>query len=259
MKNLIIVVLVCFSILASAETNAQPENAPFISGEKLSFKVAFSSALTGNITAGNASLKVYYKKEFIENNSCYHIVAEGGTSGFVEFFYNINEKFESYVDDETILPLLFTRRTRENNYKRDDTVRFNHDKQTAQSSRKKISITPNTRDVVSAFYYARMQDISNMKEGGSFDIPYFFDDTITKTRIVYVGKQKIKTKMGTFNCVVFKPLVLTGRVFEEKFPITFWITDDKNRIPILIESKLIVGKARIELTSYNGSAYLAEN
>jgi len=250
MRKMIFTILVSISILTSAQTKKEIEKTFFSSGENLSFRVVLSSALTGDITAGEASLKVSRDKEIIGGNSHIYVVAEGETLGLVEFFYKIEEKFESWIDDETILPLKFTRRTRENNYKKDDIVYFNHNKLTAQSLNKKINIPENTHDIISAFYFARMQDISNMKEGDSFSIPYYFDDAISETKVVYIGKQKITTGLGTFNCLVFKPLALTGRVFNQKYPLTFWVTDDKRRVPVLIESKLIVGKARAELISY---------
>jgi len=247
---MILTFLVSMSIFTSAQTERKIEKTPFSSGEYLSFRVALSSALTGDITAGQASLKVFREKEIIGGHSYFYVVAEGVTLGLVEFFYKIEEKFESWIDDETILPLKFTRRTRENKYKKDDIVHFNHSKLTAESKNKKINITPDTHDIISAFYFARMQDISKMKEGESFSIPYYFDDAISETKVVYIGKQRITTGLGTFNCLVFKPLALTGRVFNQKYPITFWVTDDKRRTPVLIESKLIVGKARAELISY---------
>jgi len=47
-------------------------------------------------------------------------------------------------------------------------------------------------------------------------------------------------------------MVVKGKVFDESYPITMWVTDDTKRIPILIESKLSVGEARIELTHFDG-------
>jgi len=251
MKKIIIAVLISISLFSTAETGRQIEAIPFRSGEVLTFRIAFNSVLTGNLTAGKASLKVLQEKELIRDNSCYHVVMQGGTTGFVEHFYKIDEKFDSYINDKSILPLLFKRRTRENRYKKDDIVYFNHNNQTAKSIKKKTTITANTHDIISAFYFARMQDFSKMKVGESFSIPYYFDDTIAVTKIVYFGKQNIKTGMGTFSCLVLKPLVATGRVFSQQYPVTFWVTNDKNRIPVLIESKLVVGKARIELVAYS--------
>jgi len=67
-----------------------------------------------------------------------------------------------------------------------------------------------------------------------------------------MGRETIKTKLGKFNCLKIEPMVATGNVFEDSYPVKLWVTDDGNRIPILIESKLSVGSVRVELTAYGG-------
>jgi len=255
MKKVIFGILLSTSLFASAITNRQIEKSTFTSGEKLSFRIAFSSALTGSLTAGKATLEVFPNKKNIRGHSSFHVVAKGETTGFVELFYKVKDKFESYIDDENILPLIFIRRTRENKYKKDEIVHFNHDEQTAESSKKTIRIPANTQDMVSAFYFARTQNISRLNEGESFDIPFYLDDSVYTTKVIFVGRQTIKTKIGQFNCLVFKPRVIKGKVFDEQYPATMWVTDDSNRLPVLIESKLRVGKARLELVAYEGIAY----
>ena len=58
--------------------------------------------------------------------------------------------------------------------------------------------------------------------------------------------------MGLFSCLKLQPQAIKGKVFDEQFPVTLWVTDDKNHIPVLIETKLTVGSARVELTSFSG-------
>lgn len=254
MRKFIFGVLLSTSLLASAVTNRQIDKATFTNGEKLSYRIAFSSALTGSLTAGKATLEVSPKRTNVKGHSAFHVIAKGETTGFVELFYKVNDKFESYIDVEDILPLIFVRRTRENKYKKDEIVHFNHDERTAESAKKTIKIPSNTQDLVSAFYFARTQNISNLNNGDSFDIPFYLDDTVYTTKVIFVGRQTIKTKMGKFNCLVFKPRVIKGKVFDEQYPATLWVTDDVNRLPVLVESKLRVGKARLELTAYEGLA-----
>ena len=45
-------------------------------------------------------------------------------------------------------------------------------------------------------------------------------------------------------------MVVTGEVFSRKYPMTVWVTDDANHIPVLAESEIIIGKVRLELTDY---------
>jgi hypothetical protein len=50
----------------------------------------------------------------------------------------------------------------------------------------------------------------------------------------------------------FKPMVLKGKVFSQPYPMTLWISDDKNRVPLLVESGLVVGSVKLELSEYSG-------
>ena len=60
--------------------------------------------------------------------------------------------------------------------------------------------------------------------------------------------------MGTYKCLKFKPMVATGSVFKDPYPMTLWISDDANHIPILAESAVIVGKVKLEIIKYTGLA-----
>jgi len=253
MKRLFsILFIITISVHLWSQSYKKVENLAFNNGEKLTFRVSFNSLLTGNVKAGQVTLTVNTDDVVINNRNALHIVARGWTTGVVEFFYKIDDHFESYIDQETIVPLRFIQRKRENKYKKDEIVNFNREELVAESKNARKKISHSTQDILSAFYYARTLNVSNLNKGNYFQIPFFLDDSIYTSKIVYAGKEQIKTKMGKFNCLKFKPMVVKGRVFDETYPITVWVTDDVNRIPILIESKLSVGEARIELTDCNG-------
>jgi len=69
-------------------------------------------------------------------------------------------------------------------------------------------------------------------------------------RILFEGRERITTSLGTFNTLRFKPEMLRGQVFNQPYPMTLWVSDDKNKIPIRAESGLIVGCAGLDLTHF---------
>jgi len=225
-----------------------------VRGEKLNFRVAFNSALTGSITGGKISLEVKDENKIINQRSTYHVVGEGKTTGFIEFFYKIHDRLESYFDQDALIARQFVRNTRENKYKKDDLVIFRQDDRLAVSMTKVVKVPANVQDVVSAFYYARTLDVSGLKPGGTFEIPFFLDDSVYHSRVIFKGRETVKIKLGTFRCIAFQPMVATGYAFDDPYPITIWITDDANRLPIMIESEQPVGRGRVELISYSGLA-----
>lgn len=252
MKQLFISVLSFLTITISAQSYRTVDNKAFDTGEKLTYVVAFSSLLTGNMTAGKLTLEVMPDKKTVANRSTFHVVAQGNSTGFFELFYKVNDRYESFIDEKAIVPLKFIQRKRENSYRKNDTMYFNQLENTAKSTLKEFDIPANSHDMVSALYFARTLNYDKIAKGSTINIPFVIDDSVYHSKIIYVGRQIVKTKMGEFSCFAFKPMVFTGKVFDQKFPMTFWVTDDSNHLPVLIESKLSVGKARIELTNYEG-------
>lgn len=249
---LIILLLSCLSVFPQSYRSVQ--NNAFVRGEKLTFRVAFNSSLTGSITGGKATLEVKNENKVLNNRSTYHVVGEGKTTGFIELFYKIHDRFESYFDQDALIARQFVRRTRENNYKKDDLVVFRQEDLLAVSLTKIVKVPANMQDVISAFYYARTLDISNLEPGGIIHVPFFLDDSVYNSRVIFKGRETVKIKLGKFRCIAFRPMVATGYAFDDPYPITIWLTDDANRMPVLIESEQSVGRARVELTSFSGLA-----
>lgn len=70
--------------------------------------------------------------------------------------------------------------------------------------------------------------------------------------MVYEGKEIVEIKLGKFRCLRFKPGMATGEVFSNKYPVTLWVTDDKNHVPVLVNAAIIVGSIKAELKEYEG-------
>jgi len=123
----------------------------------------------------------------------------------------------------------------------------------AKSKNEKIDVPPNVQDIVSSFYYLRNLDFDQIKNN-ELSVNFYLDDTVYNSKISFLGKEIVETEIGTFNCLKFCPMMATGEVFDDPYPLSVWITDDKNHIPVLLESKIIVGSVKIELIKYSGLA-----
>ena len=109
-------------------------------------------------------------------------------------------------------------------------------------------------DILSVVYYARNIDYDNFDAGQTFPVKIFMDKEIHPLQVKYKGKEakkKIKGQ-GSFNTIKFSPEVITGDVFEEGTEMNIWVSDDGNRIPLLIESPVSVGSVKAVLKSYSG-------
>lgn len=253
-----IVLLSIFTVLLSANTFGQKlrkiDNHAFKRGERLEFKIFYDAMLTGKVTAGIAYLEVGKDKVVMNDRPVYYVKGEGWSKGAFNFFFKVQDKFESYFDEEAIIPYKFVRKIREGGYKADEDVKFFHLTHIASSNRKLKHIPSNVQDVISAFYYARTIDYSHAKVGDIFPIPFYLDDSVYTTAIQYDGSEVVKTSLGEFRCLRFKPMVVTGKVFSNPYPMILWVTDDKNRLPVLGVSAVVVGSIKVELTGYTNIA-----
>lgn len=216
-------------------------------GENLKYKVAFSSGLTGSVKGGEATLSVKSSTAKVGNNSVYHATLKGGTTGVIEWFYQVSNNYETFIDTKTNAPVMYRQSVRENKYTSTDTVYFDQSGRTATYKNKKIAIPNNTHDFVSMIYYVRTLDMAKMNKGDSFTLPFFTSDKVINSKIIYSGLENIRANGKTVMCYAFKPQVAKGKVFNQDYPATIWISADDNRIPMLIEARMKVGKVKMEL------------
>ena len=94
--------------------------------------------------------------------------------------------------------------------------------------------------------------MNNAKIGDVFPVNFYMDAENYQLRFKFVKRETIKTDAGTFKALVIKPQLLKGRVFKDEEALTLWVSDDENKIPLMVESDIFVGSVKAELTSYSG-------
>lgn len=225
------------------------KNEAFRPGEVLHFRVHY-----GILDAGTAQLEVRPELKSIGGRECYHVVGTGQSVGAFDWFFKVRDRYESVIDKDAMIPWLFIRRIEEGGYTKNQNVSFNHYRDSARSEKATIAIPDNTQDLISAFYYARTLDFSHADPGDIFEINGYLDDEIIPLNLKVLGREKVKTKLGTFNCIKFRPMLQEGRVFKEQEDMTVWISDDKNRIPVRVQTDILVGSIKMDLTGYENLA-----
>jgi hypothetical protein len=103
---------------------------------------------------------------------------------------------------------------------------------------------------VSALYYARNIDFNRFKPGDRITFSMFLDNEVYNMYLRYMGKEEIKTRYGKFRTIKLKPLLIKGTLFEGGEKMVAWVTDDLNRIPVRVESPLLVGSVKVDMMNY---------
>jgi hypothetical protein len=244
--------LVLFAILILTLNFDTIQPQPYGVGEWFKFRIHY-----GFINAGYATLEV--KEDVRDNKKVFHAIGKGYTTGISRFFFKVEDNYESYFDKQTNKPYQFVRKINEGGYTKNQEGFFNQYtnkilvKDYKHKTEKAFSVTENVQDIVSTFYYLRNHpNVDKLKVGESILVDMFFDDEIFKFKLKFVGRENINSKFGKVACMIFRPMVQSGRVFKEEESLTVWISDDHNKIPIRIKADLAVGSLKADIDSFKG-------
>src|SRR3990167_9290191 len=123
-------------------------NNAYTKGEKLKYRIHY-----GFLTGGYAEIEVKNQNFFINNRQCHQLVIWGYTVGITDWVYKVKDRYESFVDEKTLLPLKHIRDVSESSYKRHDEVFFDYEKDTIYSKlHGRFPLKYETHDIVSAFF-----------------------------------------------------------------------------------------------------------
>jgi hypothetical protein len=222
----------------------------FMEGEELNYTLHY-----GFIKAGEA--KITLTKEFFGNAfDVFHASAKANTTGLAKKLFPVVDIYESFFDINSNLPIKSIRNIKEGNYKYYNEVYFNQYENTVKSQLSGMHKVPaNIHDMVSAFFYVRRVNFANYKGGEIVAVDTYFGDEIFPFYIIFKGRETVHTDLGKFKCLKFIPIVEPGRIFKESDDMTFWLSDDENKVPVQVKFDMIVGSFKCDLTGYKNNKF----
>jgi len=214
---------------------------------------------------------IWLKTGFIEFNVnqssyngryIYHLEATAHTNSSYDWIISVRDSYQCYLDIETLKPLWYHRQKNEGKYYADDRYLYSHEnncvyiftENTNQPFRKDtLNMGECTWDVLSALYYARNLDLSELQPHDSVPLAAIINNKIYNLHIRFLARDTIRMKNGNkYSCLLFSAPLIESDVSKAGNDIRFWITDDNNRIPVFIEVKLPVGSIKAYLTEMYG-------
>lgn len=246
---------ICFVMLCMLlhlQTVAQGDfcaikNISFQQGEKLVFKVYYNM---GRIWVGAGEAVFTVNATRINGRNAFHVVGDGKTYKSYDWFYRVRDRYETYMDMETMLPLKFVRNVDEGGFKIYNSVTFDQNNNRAVSTNGVYHVPKCVQDVLSSIYYARNIDYNKYQPGAKIPFSMFLDDQVYHLYIRYLGKEKITTRYGTFNTIKIRPLLIEGTIFKGGEKMTVWVSDDDNHVPVRVDSPILVGSIKVDLIGY---------
>ena len=226
-------------------------------GERIEYRVHY-----GVINAGETVLKIDEDIHSINNRPCYKVDIFGRTKGFFDMVTTVRDNWGTYLDTSAVVSQMFYQTIKEGKYLKKEVIEFDQINNVAIVNRldkkdstliKKDSIPTisNIQDIVSGYYYMRTFDYDTMKTDQIFTVTGFFDDTTYHVKVKFLGRDKIKTKIGEFNTFLISPIMPKNSFFRGKNPIKAWVSDDRFRIPLKVKAELLIGALEIDIRSYD--------
>jgi hypothetical protein len=204
--------------------------------------------------------------EFSHDQKCSgaYLLAYAKSTGLLKLIKNIHFRYESCMDTVTGLPVSDSRILIEGDYVDTSTVYYDH--LTRKDSSLIYSVKTDTivgpkgiYDLLSGFYHYRANYIrDNLPLNHTVTTTTFFIDKIWDLTIRYCGKDKIRTDLGTIECLIVKPVTVIGHFFRTSDAMTIWATNDGKYVPVKFSIDFRLGTLTGYISDYKSSNILYE-
>lgn len=257
--------LLCLPLVGQAQYLCSVNNDLLVPGESLNYQLYYNVGFVW-IPAGLCEFRV--KNATYNNKPALQLSAQGRSHKSFDAFYRVRDTLISYVDSQTLNPFRAYKYTHEDNWNGIDDFSFrkvnDHWLISTRLKRKRgwkpIVESESDRcgfDIVTSIYRLRCFASPDMYTPGKrLDIPVRLDDGEYMVHLTYIGKERIKLfGDGYYNAHAFTLSMIEGNIFKRGDELKMWISDDKNRIPLLIESPIRVGYVKALFRSGERTKY----
>ena len=236
-------------------------NWTFQPGERLTYKIYYNWNFVW-VAAGEVTFGV----DEAPNNQ-YHLSADGRTYAAYDWAFRVRDRYDTYIDRETLLPVRATKNLHEGRYTLYEDNHFDQTGKQAHTRRGRsretvredvsIDLSNCAHDLLSILYFTRNLDLNDYRVGAELPIELYLDKEVYPLKIRYRGREGEKKVrgQGTLPTHRLNPEVIAGGVFNEDAQMQIWVSDDQNQIPLLIESPIKVGSVKVVLKDYEGLLY----
>jgi len=222
----------------------------FYIGEMLTYQISYLGIRMGSIQVNTTA------NEVIAGRTCAHITGHLQSASFYDFIYKIDDKIDSWIDINTMVPVKYSLIQRESKQTVDDLQLFDQDTlkthflfyQLKKGKERKINETVYIPrffyDVFSAVFFARGAELS---VGAAYTFP-IVDKTHIKIFSMKVLERSSIEVMGKMT-EAFKieaKSTLPGDL-KENGSIFFWVSTDSGRKIVHFEANIKLGAVKGEL------------
>ncbi|MBW8324386.1 MAG: DUF3108 domain-containing protein [Prolixibacteraceae bacterium] len=235
---------------------------PFKSGEYARYGAYYNWNFIW-LQSGEVEFKadtIQYKKQ-----KAWHLKAVGKTFKTYDLLYSVRDTFEVFSNYDTFKPL-YSRRVL-NHAKSNSVHQYSFDYETGKIETRirqedkplytgRIPVQENTYDLLATAYHFRKFDFDKLFVGQKVPYRMLIDRQVADLYFRYLGKENVKTRNGKeYRCHKVSVYLLQGDFFPEGEYMKVWFTDDKNHLPVQVESEIQVGSVKALLLDSKSLKY----
>ena len=228
----------------------------FKHGERITYNAVYNWGFIW-INAGNVEFKV--SETTYNGTDAYHFNSYGTSIPSYDWLFKVRDYFQSYAQKDNLTPLYFDRNTYEGGYRVHNRFEFdysdsliytkteNSDKAYFEDT---LKLQQGIYDVVSGVYHVRNLNFETYNINDTIPVKIIIDNEIFDLYIRYLGKEILETHdKRKFKTIRFSVLLVEGTIFKGGEDLFVWVSDDLNRIPILVEAKILIGSVKAILST----------
>ena len=251
---------VIFALLLGVSTTVSAQQ--FHDGEVLYYRAAYRAMLVPNIEAGEVTIST--KLDTLNNKEVYHVTGNGRTLPFFRWFFDMNDTYDIWVDKQSLRTQRFESDIKEDDYTFRSSYRYDwkamkvhtwSQRRQDPPRRKTMALTPESMDAVSLYFNLRSVDLTSFREDEHRQLDMVLEDTIRHLRYRFIAREELKVpKLGKFDTMKFACTIGSSEEFSftDGSEFFIWITNDENKIPVMLASPVRVGEVRAYLRRYEG-------
>ncbi|MEG1664847.1 MAG: DUF3108 domain-containing protein [Mucinivorans sp.] len=265
MRRLFTYILIAYCIPTIAQddcgrTIAKADLA-FAAGESLTYSVTYSAAI---FKTDVADITFTTTAETKDGLPVFHINAVGQTRPFYNMFFEMEDIYDTWLDQSTLRPIKAVSRLKEGGYLYNTSFDYmwdnmqvhtlGHNIKRAATYTKTMKLGECSFDALALFFNMRCRDF-NLGQKNDHLVQLVLEDTIRTISYRLVGKEKRKLlNMGQVNTLKFICQFATSNddTFKNGAEFYLWVSDDKNHIPIYVEAPIRVGRITASIASWSG-------
>ena len=263
-KHLHVIIALLISIFSSTVYGqTKLKNNAFEGGEKLTYDLYYKYGLI-NMKGGVATLNT--ESTTYNGKDAYKMTLHAASGGLIGSLFTIDDTLTSYMD-KNLVPLLFikgateskdyTRERQIYNYQNGNTsIRAIRHRNGNLSFDETVNSDRCTYDMMSIMAYSRTLDYSKMQRGDNTQIQFITGKRLVNMYIRYLGTSKMKVNNGkTYDAIELSLMILDKAFVDQEEAMRVWLTNDENKLPLQIHTKLKIGEMRSILKGFSGNKH----